>query len=125
MIKDCNICSGTSVRSARNSEIYGREYGNGMCFICDDCGAFVGCHPDGKPLGILANKEMRELKKQCHALFDPVWKDKKLLKRNEVYYRLSKRLGIEQKDCHFGHFDIPMLEKALEVLRVQYWYVEN
>ncbi|MFB5268120.1 zinc-finger-containing protein [Paenibacillus enshidis] len=42
--------------------------------------AYVGVH-DGTdiPLGRLANRELRELKKQCHALFDPVWKNKKRL----------------------------------------------
>lgn len=124
IVEICNICGGDQVRKTSNSEIYGREYGNGMCFLCDDCGAFVGCHPDEKPLGILSDSEMREKKKQCHALFDPIWKSKKL-SRKDCYYRLSKKMGIDFKDCHFGHFDNEKLDKALSILNINFWYVET
>lgn len=123
-LEKCNLCDSDQIRFASNSEIYGREYGNGMCFICDGCGGFVGCHDDGRSLGIIANQEMRELKKKCHALFDPLWKTRKVLKRSDAYYKLSRQLGIKMKDCHFGHFDTDMLNKSLSIMSNDLWFLE-
>lgn len=120
----CNICNGSNVRKTSNAEIYGREFGNGMCFLCDDCNSYVGCHPDGRSLGILSNYEMREKKKQCHALFDPIWKSKKV-KRGDLYETLSTLLKIEKKECHFGWFDIDLLDQSIEVMSKQFWYVQR
>ena len=37
----CNICGG-AVTYGSNSRIYGREYGSGYCYLCEQCGAYVG-----------------------------------------------------------------------------------
>lgn len=53
----------------------GNSYG--MVWLCDPCGAWVGCHGNtDEPLGRLANKELREWKQKAHAAFDPLWKRK-------------------------------------------------
>lgn len=123
-IEECNICGGVgTVRKIRNKEIYGKKYGNGMAFRCDVCKSHVGCHDNGKPLGILSTKEMRVLKMKCHSLFDPIWKEPpRKIKRSELYWRLSVKLGIPMKECHFGLFDMDMLNKALSVLEESGWY---
>lgn len=123
-IKTCNICNGSNVRKTSNSEIYGREFGNGMCFLCDDCRSYVGCHPDGRSLGILSNHEMREKKKQCHALFDPIWKSKKI-KRGDLYGVLADLLKIDKRECHFGWFDTDRLNQAIEAMSKNFWYVQR
>lgn len=117
--KVCNLCKGRVVYCS-NSKIYGREYGSGRCYLCTKCGAYVGTH---KPrprdaMGILANHEMRELKKECHALFDPLWKGKPKAskKRNDLYFWLSKKLGISWIDCHFGYFGTDTLKCAKQFL---------
>lgn len=72
----CDNCGSDKVRYTSNKEVYGRVYGNGGCYLCDDCKAYVGVHDikNKKPLGRLANKELRELKMACHRKFDPLWK---------------------------------------------------
>lgn len=97
-----------------SKEIYGTSYG--WIYICRPCDAYVGCHKNGDPeevpiaLGRLANAELREWKKKAHSLFDRIWKMKYLnenqLTRKEAYAWLSRMLGIEEKYCHIGMFDV-------------------
>ncbi|WP_408893481.1 zinc-finger-containing protein [Paenibacillus taichungensis] len=97
----CSYCS-CDVIYTSNSVIYGKEYGNGRVYKCTGCDAYVGVHTGTSiPLGRLANKELRQLKKKCHTLFDPAWKSKKV-KRRQAYSILAFKLGIPVNECHFG-----------------------
>ena len=112
----CNLCGG-KVIYASNSLIYGREYGSGKMYLCTKCGAYVGTHkPRPKEaLGLLADKEMRDMKMKCHALFDEKWKNQK--NRREARKKAYKELGISVDECHFGYFDMDMLNKAYGILK--------
>lgn len=113
---ECIYC-GAEVNLVSNAKIYGREYGNGKCYACSECDSYVGVHPDlVTPLGILANPELRELKKKAHALFDPLWKSKKM-SRKEAYRVLAAKLCIPIKECHIGWFNKEMVIKAISVLK--------
>lgn len=118
--KICNICGGDVIYTT-NARIYGKQYGSGYCYLCTRCGAFVGTHrPRPKEaMGILANAEMRELRKQCHDLFDALWQGRKhpVVKRKKAYVWLADKMGICAGDCHFGYFDKDQLEIALELLK--------
>ena len=121
----CPYC-GCTVIFTSNFTIYGREYGNGKCYKCTACDAYVGVHTGTRiPLGRLANGELRELKKECHAIFDPVWKSKNLLTRGEAYRRLAKLLNIPIKECHFGWFDKDALCKAKQIMSNKEWHKEK
>lgn len=122
MIDECNICGSNKVEFVSNKVIYGKVYGNGKAFMCMDCESFVGCHDSGKPYGILSDKPMRELRKKCHRLFDPIWKGK-MCKRGDLYKKLANVLGIRYNDCHFGMFDMEMLEKAHSILSEREWWI--
>ncbi|MBY9079539.1 hypothetical protein KIH86_03840 [Paenibacillus sp. HN-1] len=120
----CPYCNSPVILTS-NAVIYGREYGNGRCYKCTACDAYVGVHNQTTiPLGRLANREMRELKMKCHSLFDPVWKLNKSIKREFAYRCLANALGIPMNECHFGWFDRDMLLKALFVLGQTDWYKE-
>lgn len=122
--KICPYCNHDVVLTS-NKEIYGREFGNGKCYLCRNCGASVGTH-DGKrnrPLGILATQEMKVLKKCCHDLFDPIWKSRKT-SRTHLYVILSRLLGIETRDCHFGHFETERLLEAINIMSEPNWWKE-
>lgn len=121
----CNLCGGTVIYTS-NSIIYGKEYGSGKMYYCTRCGAYVGTHtPRPKEaLGILGNKKMRDAKMKCHDLFDIQWKNKPTLKkrkaaRRNAYQRLAESLQIPVECCHFGYFDLEMLEKAYKILSEQ------
>ena len=115
----CNLCSGRVIYTS-NADIYGREYGSGKCYLCLNCGAYVGTHkPRPKEaLGVLANERMRKGKMLCHEIFDSKWKGKKKAskKRADLYLWLSKKLGISYADCHFGYFDLETLRRAYRIL---------
>ena len=84
--------------------------------FCNDCDAWVGCHSDGRPLGRLANQELRRAKQRAHAAFDPKWKTKQM-KRSHAYSWLAESLGIDGKDCHIGMFDVDMCERVIELCK--------
>lgn len=115
--KKCDVCNSLNVRYTTNDEIYGRIYGNGGCYLCDDCKSYVGVHDtkNKKPLGRLATKEMRLLKMKCHDKFDPLWRNANF-KRKDCYGYLAEKLDLRLRETHFGWFDIEYLNKALEVL---------
>lgn len=114
--------------------VYGTSYG--MIYLCRGCDAYVGVHKGSdRPLGRLANKELREAKKKAHFYFDSLWKAKiqigirnqsKLKKgkgyaiwrskcRTSAYRWLSKTMNIDFKYTHIGMFNIEQCNKVVEL----------
>ncbi len=97
-------------------------------YQCAPCDAHVGCHKGTlKPLGRLANAELRKMKSATHAVFDPIWKSrydrkkqlnpsyKKAMARGGRYKKLAELLGIEVKDCHIGMFDVATCQRVIRI----------
>lgn len=119
----CDYC-GNPVIFASNAEIYGKEYGSGKCYMCTSCDTYVGVHEGTMiPYGKLANQELRDLKKECHCLFDPIWTKNRWINREQAYGKLATLLGIPIEECHFGFFDKDMLHRCLEILSKENWYI--
>jgi hypothetical protein len=105
-------------------EIY-KNVSYGMVWWCRPCGAYVGTHKTSKkhkPLGRLANKELRVWKQNAHAVFDPIWQKKVEFEgapttktRQDAYAWLAQQLGISYHDCHIGMFDVDMCKKVIYV----------
>lgn len=88
------------------------------CFPCD---AWVGTHKNSrehKPLGRLANAELRRAKMQAHAAFDPWWKSGRMT-RHEAYRLLAEKMGLEPKDAHIGMFDVEQCKTVAMLFRAQ------
>lgn len=92
---------------------------------CSPCDAYVGTHQDSdaKPLGRLANRDLREAKIAAHAAFDPLWRAKvrrdgcsRSKARGKGYKWLAGQLGIEAKDCHIGMFDVETCRRVVAVV---------
>lgn len=99
---------------------------------CQRCDALVGCHkegapvraPDGSitvsdgtiPLGSLANKELREARKEAHRMFDPLWRDSKRMKRTEAYRWMADQLGIELEDAHVARLEFEQCVKLMHAI---------
>lgn len=90
-------------------------------WMCKECSAYVGTHKDSnnKPLGILANDELRKAKRSAHSDFDPLWRDGHI-KRKEAYRLLSQFLEITSSECHIGMFCIDRCRLVNEFVS-QYW----
>ena len=115
----CNYC-GKEAEWVENKEIYGRNYGKSyMAWLCRDCDAYVGCHKNTKKsLGSLANKELREWRKEAKGKFIGImmggkWSNKYL--KDKAYRWLRYELNLSTCDSHFGMFDIEMCKKAIEL----------
>lgn len=117
----CNLCNGKVIYTS-NADVYGKEYGSGKCYLCLSCRAYVGTHQPRprEALGLLADANMRKGKMMCHDIFDSKWRGLKKKRRKkvrqEMYWWLSRQLGIDIDDCHFGHFDIATLHQAYRAL---------
>lgn len=80
---------------------------------CDTCGNHVGCHHKTKdvtrPLGCIPTKEITIARKHIHAILDPIWKSKKM-RRKDLYDVLSEKTGREYHTAK-----IRSIEEAREV----------
>ncbi len=113
---NCDYC-GKPAKLVDSKIIYGRSYG--MVWYCKPCDAYVGCYKnseDHKPLGRLANKQLRNWKKIAHKYFDVSWKAGSM-SRSRAYAWLSKKLQVEQDKCHIGMFDVSLCMKVYEICK--------
>lgn len=112
----CPYCQ-SKCKVQDSSVIYGRSYGPVLiCTRFPACDSYVGCHRNGRPLGTLANAELRRFRNAAHAAFDPIWKTGRM-RRQEAYAWLAKRLGIDKYECHIAMFDLDMCGKVIEICR--------
>ena len=110
MTMNCPSC-GKKADYIDSKEIYnGISYG--WMYICWPCMAWVGTHrATGKALGLMANKELRDLRKKAHALFDPLWMSGKM-RRQEAYDFLKKNTGVP----HISWTKVESCKKVIKFL---------
>jgi len=126
----CPYCDNKATLHINSGVVYGgRNFG--PIYLCDSypmCDSYVGCHPDTvKPLGRLANKELRKWKNTAHKYFDPLWKTGKINEiypvyvqggiRKKAYVWLSKQLGIKLDVTHIGMFDVDTCKEVVEICK--------
>lgn len=114
----CPFCS-SSVSLVDSAKVYRRSYG--FIYLCDRypyCDARVGCHPGSdKPLGTLADRELRQWRSLAHRHFDPLWKSRIFTSRNAAYKWLAKAMKLPPALTHVAMFDIRQCQKAIAVVR--------
>lgn len=116
----CQYCGQPATLMRSSAALYqGRDYGPAWTCLKPSCEAWVGCHPGGvRPLGMLANLQLRLARNAAHAAFDRLWKVKmrqgftKAQARGAGYRWLADQLGIERKDCHIGAMDLAQCERV-------------
>ena len=81
---------------------------------CKPCQAWVGCYPSGRPLGRLANLQLRIAKQKAHEAFDTFWKYGPMT-RSQAYTWLSQEMGIPLDLCHIGMFNESQCERVVEI----------
>lgn len=108
----CPYCQNPA-KWVNNQEVYGKQYGKSfMCYWCKPCDAYVGCHNNSKkPLGTMANKQLRTLRRKAHAHVDPLWQDGRMT-RKEMYSSLNQIFGYE---VHIGASDIELCKAILKI----------
>lgn len=110
---NCPYC-GKPSKWCDNKEVYGKRYGKSyMCYWCKYCDAYVGCHQNSRrPLGTMANKELRGWRMKAHRLVDPLWQGGGY-KRRTVYLRLSEAFG---KQVHIAESDIETCKEIIKTV---------
>ena len=116
----CPYC-GSFAELVNSKKVYGKDYGNiWLCSNYPKCDSYVGVHTRGdkkdQPLERLADFHLRRFRNKAHAAFDPIWRSRKLT-RPEAYAWLSKKLGIDSKDCHIAMFGIANCKKVIKLCK--------
>lgn len=90
---------------------------NNLYWLCKPCDAYVGCHGDSsRPMGRLANAELRQAKVKAHKVFDPLWKSGRMTRR-QAYAWLATRLDIPRDQTHIGMFDVETCLKVVQIMK--------
>jgi len=114
---NCDKCNVPAILMKDSTPVYGRDYG--PLWICSNfprCDARCGCHPGThRPLGSLADRETRNLRKAVHNAFDPLWK-RGTIKRSRAYETLAERMQIAVSECHVGMFTAEQCRQALRII---------
>ena len=109
----CPYCDSPTLE-VTGHEIYGqgRGYGHIKMYKCSgSCDAYSGSKLEfgvRVAMGSLANKELRELRKKCHKLFDVQWKgnSNEPLARRKCYIWLQEFTHLPEELAHIGMFNI-------------------
>ena len=95
---------------------------------CLRCDAQVGCHQGSTvALGRLADAELRSLKNEAHAWFDPKWqkferrhRTEKHVARNQLYIWLSREMQLPFHETHIGMFNADQCRQAIAICKATF-----
>lgn len=90
-------------------------------YRCEPCDAQVGSHKHNKkPLGTLANADLRKARTKAHMAFDPLWKRlvyehgiSTTKAREKMYSWLCKKMRMNFDNCHIGNFNEKQCEEVI------------
>ena len=117
----CPYC-GAEAHKVTGKEIYPhrKDLYSKKFYQCKPCDAYVGCHPNSdKPLGRLANADLRRAKMAAHAAFDPIWKSGNK-SRSKAYSWLAEAMKLTPDKCHVGMFDVAQCEQVVALCKRSY-----
>lgn len=113
----CPYCGANGVLK-KATEIYGNNAFEKYVYVCKNypiCNSYVGVHMGTlKPKGIMANGELRNKRIKAHKLFDAIWKNN-IMTRKQAYRWLSYELCLEFEQAHIANFSNYMCDKTIEV----------
>jgi hypothetical protein len=127
----CPYCHRAAAYSKTSSHLYrdGKDYGD-VWFCQHGCEAWCGCHPDGRPLGTLGNKQLRNARAAAHQAFDPLWQNWQLAypdatectqaikgsMRTRAYRWLATHMRMEFDACHIGGMTLEQTVAAMKLI---------
>ena len=115
IVLKCPYCGGEGTLEPGTRVFPGRQAP--LLYICRNyprCDSYVSCHEKSLlPMGSLANKRLRKLRKMAHEMFDPLWKDTgNALGRAAAYEAAACVMGIDG-EFHIGNLDEKTCEEFL------------
>ncbi len=117
----CPYC-GSSVVFRSADGIY-RDNTNGtMLYVCSnypECDAYVRVHEGTKiPVGSMANKKLRSLRKTAHEYFDQLYQSG-IMSKQEAYQWLAELLAVPISEAHIGYLGEYYCNLVIEECRKQ------
>ena len=95
-------------RSAPKEEVY-------VCARYPACDAYVSAHRDSHlPMGTLADKPLRDKRRQAHAAMNHLW-ETGLMTKKEAYRWLQTQLGVPEQEAHIGRFSAFRCEQVIRL----------
>lgn len=115
----CDYC-GRRAELVSSKTIYGRDYGHKV-WLCRRCMAYVGCRKGtDKPLGRLANAELRYWKRAAHEAFDPIWQYGRFRgHRSTAYAWLAQKMNLPIEKTHIGMFEVDDCKRAIRICEAE------
>lgn len=112
----CDYC-GKPAQFVDSALVYhGHSYG--MVYYCPDCQAWVGVHKGtDRPLGRLADAELRRWKRIAHMNFDRIWRNNRRMSRKKAYEWLSSQMGLPAEETHIGMFDVGRCKEVIALCK--------
>ena len=101
----------------RSSDVPRPKFLDKKYYVCiNNKDHYVGTYRDNvTALGRLADTELRSIKSEGHAVFDPLWKERKIFKsRKKAYEWLSKEMNLSIEFTHFGMFSVAQCIEAIK-----------
>lgn len=110
----CPYCHGTA-ELVTGEEVYPKfpALKEKLFYRCKPCGAYVGTHGDGRPLGTLANAPLRKARLATHAAFDRLWRTG-LMSRPQCYRWMQEVLDITPDLAHIAMLNEDQCRKLRE-----------
>ena len=111
----CPKCGSKMILRTTSKFTYGdgsprKFYG---CCRYPTCTGTHCAHPDGKPVGIPADDELKKLRMRAHKLFDNFMQG---MTKGQAYVKLSKMMDIDIRDCHFGMMNFIRAKRAIKLM---------
>jgi len=103
----CPYCGSIAILRDANDIYSSNDNENKKLLVCKnypECDAYIKADKYGNPQGVMANKELRQLRAEAHRYFDEIFKNK-ILTRQDAYKLLSDKLGIPLQDTHMSYFN--------------------
>lgn len=112
----CPYC-GAKATLRPSSAVYGDAAKNdGYLYVCDrypKCDSYVGAHKKTKrPMGTLANGDLRNKRIQAHKAFDWMWKSG-LMTKWQAYKWMQGKLDLSDEQAHIAMFSEYMCDRLI------------
>jgi hypothetical protein len=113
-IVKCHCGTRAMLRPA--SVIHGNKAKEKYLYICSRypaCDSYVGVHKKTlKPLGTLADKELRAKRIQAHQIFNRLW-ESGLMKKWQAYKWMAGKFGLNNQQAHIAKFSNYMCNELI------------
>ena len=104
-----------------------RDSWRGLFYGCErfpDCRCAHGAHPDGRPLGIPADKETKKFRMKAHDWFDRLWRSERMT-RKEAYMWMRETMFLTRSQAHIGKFDKKQCMQLIACVQYDFPDLEN